>query len=77
MAGKYRCMACHRVDAPNVGPAFREVARRYKDDAEATDKLVAKVKKGGRGNWGKIPMPANDLSEGDLRVLVRWVLGTA
>ncbi|MND04345.1 Cytochrome c-551 precursor [compost metagenome] len=65
------------MDAAKVGPAFREVARRYKDDAQATDKLVAKVKSGGRGNWGKIPMPANDLSEGDLRTLVRWVLGTA
>jgi cytochrome c len=75
LAEKYRCMACHQVDAKSVGPAFREVAKRYKDDAAAQDRLVAKVKTGGRGVWGKIPMPANDLSEGELRTLVRWVLG--
>jgi cytochrome c len=77
LAEKFRCLACHRVDEANVGPAFREVAKRYKDDAEAMEKLVAKVKKGGRGNWGKIPMPANELSDGDLRTLVRWVLQAA
>jgi cytochrome c len=77
LAEKYRCMACHKVESANVGPAFREVAKRYKDDAAAMDRLVAKVKQGGRGNWGKIPMPANDLSEADLRVLVRWVLASA
>jgi cytochrome c len=59
-----------------VGPAFREVAQRYKDDAQAQDRLVSKVRNGGRGNWGKIPMPANDVSEGELRALVRWVLAS-
>jgi cytochrome c len=77
LAEKYRCLACHQLDAKSVGPAFREVAKRYKDDASAQDKLVAKVKSGGRGNWGKIPMPANDLSEADLRTLVQWVLKAA
>jgi cytochrome c len=75
LAEKHRCLACHQIDAKSVGPAFREVAKRYKDDAAAQDKLVQKVKAGGRGNWGKVPMPANDLTEGDLRTLVRWVLG--
>jgi cytochrome c len=75
LAEKHLCLSCHKVDARLVGPGFIEIARKYKGDAEALDKLAAKVKKGGRGVWGTIPMPANkDLGDDDIRTLVGWVL---
>lgn len=76
LADKYRCSTCHRVEAKHVGPAFRDVARRYKDDPAAMDRLTAKVRRGGNGNWGRISMPANDVSDTDLRALLRWVLAS-
>jgi cytochrome c len=70
------CMSCHGVDKSVVGPAFREVASRYRGQADAGAKLAEKLRKGGSGAWGAIPMPANpDLSDADARTLIRWVLG--
>jgi len=69
------CMACHKVDVKVVGPAYKDVAAKYKDDAAAVDTLVAKVKAGGKGVWGEIPMPPNPaVSDEDLKTLVTWVL---
>jgi len=69
------CMACHQVEMKVVGPAYKEVAAKYKDDPAALDTLVAKVKAGGKGNWGEIPMPPNPaVSDEDLKTLVTWVL---
>jgi cytochrome c len=76
LATKSGCMACHAVDKKLVGPAYQEVAKKYKASDEAM--LVEKVKKGGKGNWGQIPMPPNDkLKDEDLKTLVKWVLGGA
>jgi cytochrome c len=70
------CLACHGVDKRVVGPGFGEVAARYKGQADAEAKLAAKVRAGGSGAWGSIPMPPNPgLGEGDARTLVRWILG--
>ena len=75
LAEKQLCLSCHKVAERSVGPAFIEVARKYKGDAEAIDKLSLKVKKGGKGVWGNIPMPPNAaVSDGDIRTLVAWVL---
>lgn len=69
------CIACHGVDKRIVGPAFNEVAAKYKGDAGAESRLVAKVRAGGSGNWGAIPMPANpDLPEAEAKTLVQWIL---
>jgi len=69
------CMGCHSVDNKIVGPAYKEVAAKYKGDASALDALVAKVKAGGKGNWGEVPMPPNPaVSDEDLKTLVTWVL---
>ena len=57
LAKKSNCLSCHAVDTRGVGPAYREVARKYAKDKNAEAKLLAKVKKGGAGNWGKVPMP--------------------
>ena len=69
------CTACHAVDKPLVGPAFKAVADRYRGDAAAAAKLGAKVRQGGAGAWGQTPMPPNPaLSDADLRQMIDWVL---
>ena len=75
LAQKSACLACHAVDKKIVGPAFKDVAAKYKDDKGAEAKLVEKVMKGGRGVWGQIPMPPNvNVKEEDVKTLVKWVL---
>jgi cytochrome c len=75
LAGQKSCLACHAVDKRIVGPSFKEVATRYKGEAGAEAKLIEKLKRGGSGAWGQVPMPPNpDLSEQDARALIRWVI---
>jgi len=75
LATKSGCLACHAVDHKVIGPAYKEVAAKYKGDAGAAAKLYAKVKAGGGGVWGQIPMPPNaQVSEKDIKTLVDWVL---
>lgn len=75
LAKKSGCLACHAVDKKLVGPSYQEVAAKYKGDATAEAKLIEKVKKGGSGNWGAVPMPPNSLvSDADIKTLVDWVL---
>ena len=75
LATSSACMACHQVDVKLVGPAYKEVAAKYKDDPAALDMLVAKVKAGGVGVWGQIPMPPNaHVSDADISTIVAWVL---
>ncbi|MET3375448.1 cytochrome c [Variovorax boronicumulans] len=75
LAAKNSCMACHAKDTKVVGPAFKDIAAKYAGDATATGKLIAKVKKGGSGAWGSIPMPPNaQLSDADAKALVTWIL---
>lgn len=69
------CLACHQVDTKVVGPAYKDVAAKYKGDATALDTLVKKVKAGGVGVWGQIPMPPNAaVSDEDIKTIVEWVL---
>jgi cytochrome c len=75
LAKKYNCLACHAVDKKVVGPAYKDVAAKYKGDAGAEARLVAKVKNGGSGVWGPIPMPPNSsVPDADVKALVKWVL---
>lgn len=75
LAQKNACMSCHGVDKKIVGPAFKDVAKKYAGDKTAHDKLVAKVKAGGKGVWGDIPMPPNpQVKAEDLDKIVSWVL---
>jgi cytochrome c len=74
---KARCVACHTVDAKRVGPAYKEVAAKYRGDAGAPAKLFDKVRAGGSGNWGQVPMlphPADKISDADLKAAIAWVL---
>src|SRR5512141_3216353 len=69
------CTACHAVDKKVIGPAYKDVAKKYKGDAKALDVLAAKVLKGGQGVWGPIPMPPNDkVTANESKKLVAWVL---
>ena len=69
------CLACHAVDKKLVGPSYKDVAKKYAGDKTAEAKLVEKVKKGGSGVWGPVPMPPNAaVSDDDLHKLVKWIL---
>ena len=69
------CMNCHGMDKRVVGPAFNEVAAKYKGDASAATKLMEKVKNGGKGAWGQIPMPENPkVSDADVKTIVTYIL---
>jgi cytochrome c len=75
LAQKNACMSCHQVDKKVVGPAFKEIAAKYKGDKTAEAKLVEKVKKGGSGVWGPVPMPPNaQVPDADIKAIVQWVL---
>jgi cytochrome c len=72
---KNGCTACHAVDKKVIGPAYQEVAAKYKGDAAAAAKLQDKVKKGGSGVWGQVPMPPNpQASDADIKAMVAFVL---
>jgi cytochrome c len=75
LAQKSGCTACHSVDKKIVGPAYKDVAAKYRGDKGAEAKLVKKVKEGGSGVWGPVPMPPNtQVGEADVKKLVEWVL---
>ncbi len=75
LATSKNCMACHSVDKKLVGPAYKDVAAKYKNDKSAADKLAIKVIKGGSGSWGSVPMPANSqVNEAESKKLVAWIL---
>jgi len=76
LAAKYNCQACHAPDKKIVGPAYKDVAAKYAGDASAAGKLEKKVKSGGSGVWGQIPMPPNNVPDADLKALVAWILAT-
>ena len=75
LAEKKGCLACHAVDAKRIGPSYKEVAAKYADDKKAVAVLATKVRKGGGGVWGAIPMPANpQVSDAEAKKLVEWIL---
>ena len=74
LAKAKNCMACHAIDKKLVGPAYKDVAAKYKGDKNAVATLAAKVKAGGKGNWGEIPMPPNNVTDDEAKKLVTWIL---
>jgi cytochrome c len=75
LAKKHNCFACHAVDKKLVGPSYKDVAAKYRNDQGAEAKLFEKVKKGGQGVWGQVPMPPNaQVPDADIKSLVKWVL---
>ena len=77
LATKSACTACHAVDKKLVGPSYKDVAAKYKGNTKAEAMLIEKVKKGGSGVWGPVPMPPNaNVKDADIATLVKWVLST-
>mgnify|MGYP001814205166 FL=1 len=78
LATQSGCTACHQVDVKVVGPSYKDVAAKYKDQEGAADLLTEKAIAGGVGNWGQVPMPAKggraDVSDEDVRKIVEWIL---
>lgn len=77
LSRKSNCAACHQSDKRFIGPSFQEIAVKYESDAGAALMLADKVKKGGSGVWGAIPMPPNAIRDEDIRALVKWILSGA
>ena len=74
LAKAKNCLSCHSVDKKIVGPAYKDVAAKYKGDKGALERLSAKVISGGKGAWGEIPMPPNNVTPDEAKKLVTWVL---
>ncbi len=77
LAKKGSCIACHAADRKLVGPSYRELAARYKGQAAAPAQLAERVRKGSKGVWGAVPMPATErarLDDAELKALIAWVL---
>jgi cytochrome c len=76
LAQKSGCLACHSVEKKVLGPAYKDVAAKYKGDKTAEARLVAKVKAGGSGVWGPMPMPpmGAQVKDPDIKTIVEWVL---
>jgi cytochrome c len=76
LAQKHACTACHALDKKLVGPAYKDVAAKYKGNKDAEKLLAAKVLDGGSGVWGTIPMPPNKgkLKDDEVKTLIKWVL---
>ena len=75
LAQKSGCIACHNVDKKIIGPAYKDVAAKYKADKDAEKMLAGKVKAGGSGVWGPVPMPPNaQVSDADIKTIVAWIM---
>ncbi|MEK9777227.1 MAG: c-type cytochrome [Quisquiliibacterium sp.] len=77
LATRKNCLACHAVNVKLVGPSFKDVAVKYAKDSGAQAQLAKKVRAGGAGVWGQIPMPPNpQVSDAEANTLVKWILST-
>ncbi len=75
LAQEKACLACHAVDKKVVGPSYKEVAAKYKSDKNAEVNLAKKIRAGGVGQWGQVPMPPNTtVSEKEAAILAKWVM---
>jgi S-disulfanyl-L-cysteine oxidoreductase SoxD len=75
---KAACTTCHGVNERIVGPSFREVSQRYAGRSEASEQLTTRVRRGGAGSWGAVPMPPQlQVSDAELRAIIGWILGGA
>lgn len=78
LAKKSGCLACHAADKKVVGPSYQDVAKKYAGNAGAEAMLAKKIKKGGKGTWGNVPMPPNAaVKDADIQTLVKWILAGA
>jgi cytochrome c len=74
LAQQKGCMACHDMKAKKVGPSYADIATKHADKPDAVDYLAGKIKKGGAGVWGSIPMPPQNVSDAEAKQLAKWIL---
>ena len=76
LAQESGCMTCHAIDKRLIGPSYKAIAAKYKEDPTAEAVLSRKVKEGGAGIWGQIAMPPNSprVSDANIQILVKWIL---
>jgi len=75
MAKAKNCMACHAIDKKVVGPAYKDVAKKFGGQAGAADMLADKIMKGSTGTWGPVPMPPNtNVNAAEAKSLATWIL---
>jgi cytochrome c len=74
LAQQKNCLACHSLDKKIVGPPYKDVAKKYAGQKDATNMLVTKIMKGGSGVWGAVPMPPQAVSDAEAHQLVAWIL---
>lgn len=76
LAASKNCLSCHALEKKLVGPAYKDVAAKYRGDKSAADRLAVKIMKGGSGAWGAVPMPSNpQVNEAEAKRLSIWILG--
>ncbi len=68
------CYACHAENVKKVGPSYKDVAKKYAGKADAVDYLAGKIKNGGVGVWGNVPMPSQNVTDEESKKLAEWVL---
>lgn len=74
LATKKNCFACHQEEKKFIGPAYKDVAAKYKGNKDAEKTLVQSILKGSTGKWGQMPMPPNAVTEAEAQTLAKWVL---
>jgi cytochrome c len=74
LAKQKGCTACHSIDRKLIGPAYRDVAKKYKAEKDASAKLVTSILGGSTGKWGAVPMPANKITQEEAGKLAAWIL---
>lgn len=71
----HECAGCHQLEVKVVGPGLKQVANRYRGDKDAASRLMEKIRKGGVGVWGEIPMPPNaGITDEELKLVIAWIL---
>lgn len=74
LAKQKGCMACHDLKVKKVGPAYADVAKKYAGRKDAVDYLAKKIKQGGSGVWGSVPMPPQNVTDAEAKQLAQWIL---
>jgi cytochrome c len=74
LAQQKGCNACHDMKTKKVGPSYADIAKKYADKSDAVDYLAGKIKKGGAGVWGSVPMPPQNVSDAEAKQLAQWIL---
>lgn len=77
LTAKYSCTACHAMETKGVGPSFQDIAKKYSGGADAVQYLAGKIKTGGSGVWGSIPMPPQPLGADEAKAVAQWLAAGA